>query len=135
MHHINDKPLRVLLVEDNHDDALLTTEILRLSSIPNEVRLACTATEALSYLYAYRSSLLHSPQIILLDLQLPDVSGCEMLVELKTDPDMWHIPVCILTSSDNPKDVRVSRILRAYEYFRKPLDLEHFEAAVQILLF
>lgn len=131
-HPIYGKPIEILLVEDNHDEASLTIETLSEGRIRNNVSLVQDGVEALTFL---RREGTHAnaprPDLILLDLNLPRKNGQEVLAEVKQDPDLKRIPVIILSSSSAEKDVLASYNLHANCYVTKPLDLDDFIAAVR----
>jgi len=127
----------ILLVEDNPDDEELTLLALKESNIPNEVIVARDGVEALGYLFgtgkwASRAPS-QQPQIVLLDLKLPKVSGLEVLQRLRADPRTELIPVVVLTSSSEEEDVFASYRLRANSYVRKPVEFHRFVDAVRQL--
>lgn len=123
----------ILLVEDNQADARLTQEVLKESAMPNRLSIAKDGVEALHFLrregpYAGAPS----PDLILLDLNLPKKDGREVLREVKKDPVLRRIPVAVLTTSRAEQDV-----LNAYEhhancYICKPLDIDQFAQAVRV---
>lgn len=121
----------ILLVEDNPDDELLTIRALRNNHIVNEVAVARDGAEALEYLFASPTRSL--PQIILLDLKLPKVDGLEVLRRVKTDPRTRMVPVIVLTSSDEERDLVDSYSLGANSYIRKPVEFYRFLEALRIL--
>lgn len=121
----------ILLVEDNPDDELLTIRALRNNTIASEVAVARDGAEALEYLFASPSRPL--PQIILLDLKLPKVDGLEVLRRVKKDPRTRLVPVVVLTSSDEERDLVDSYALGANGYIRKPVEFDRFQEAVRIL--
>lgn len=121
----------ILLVEDNPDDELLTIRALRYNHIVNEVAVARDGAEALEYLFASPSRPV--PQIILLDLKLPKVDGLEVLRRVKTDPRTRVVPVVVLTSSDEERDMVESYAHGANSYIRKPVEFDRFVEAVRIL--
>lgn len=130
----------VLLVEDNPDDEALTLRALRKHNLANEIVVARDGQEALDYLFGEGSysgrdtSVL--PQVILLDLKLPKVDGLQVLERLRADPRTHHVPVVVLTSSAEEKDLIRSYDLGANSYVRKPVDFEQFlEAARQLGLY
>jgi len=134
-----DRPIAILLVEDNPADAELTMRALRRSRITNRIELLQDGAEALDFLfcrgdYAHRSITNH-PQVILLDLKLPKVSGLEVLRQLKADPRTHMIPIVVLTSSAEDSDVIESYELGVNSYIVKPVDFEQFNQAVQQLGF
>ena len=131
-HAVYGKPIEILLVEDNPDDALLTVESLKEGRICNNVSHVEDGVEALSFLrrdgeYAD----VPRPDLILLDLQMPRKNGREVLAEIKEDPDLKTIPVVILTTSSAEKDVFESYNLHANCYVTKPIDMEEFIQAVR----
>jgi two-component system response regulator len=127
----------ILLVEDNPDDELLTLRALRKTGIRNEVVVAHDGVEALDYLFARGP---HSgrdraamPQLILLDLKLPRMDGLEVLKRLRSDERTRLLPVVILTSSKEQRDMLDGYGLGANSYVRKPVDFEQFVRAVELL--
>ncbi len=127
----------ILLVEDNLDDVELTLRSLKKHNISNEVVLAHDGAEALEYLfatgaYADRDTSI-MPAVILLDLKLPKVDGLEVLQRLRADERTKLLPVVILTSSREEKDMISSYSLGANSYVRKPVDFNQFSEAVKQL--
>lgn len=127
----------ILLVEDNPDDEALTLRALRRNNILNEVIVARDGAEALDYLFATGPhagrDVAVQPQIILLDLKLPRVDGLEVLRRLRADPRTKLLPVAILTTSSEERDVLMSYEIGANSYIRKPVDFEQFMEAVRQL--
>ena len=130
----------ILLVEDNPDDEALTLRALKKHNITNQVVVAHDGAEALEYLfgtgrYADRDMEL-MPQLILLDLKLPKVDGLEVLRQLRADDRTRLLPVVVLTSSTEERDLVESYRLGANSYVRKPVDFTQFvEAARQLGLY
>ncbi len=127
----------ILLVEDNPDDVELTLRSLKQNNITNEVVVAPDGAEALEYLfatgaYAGRDTSV-MPAVILLDLKLPKVDGLEVLRRLRADERTKLLPVVILTSSKEEKDLVNSYSLGASSYVRKPVDFVQFSEAVKQL--
>ena len=127
----------ILLVEDNPDDELLALRALRKNKIPNEVVVARDGVEALDYLfasgpYAGRDTTA-MPRLILLDLKLPKVNGLEVLKRLRSDERTRLLPVVILTSSKERRDMLDGYGLGANSYVRKPVNFEQFIKAVEQL--
>ncbi len=127
----------ILLVEDNPDDQLLTLRALKKTGVKNEVVVAHDGVEALDYVFASGP---HSgrdpavmPQLILLDLKLPRVGGLEVLKRLRSDERTRRLPVVILTSSREQRDMLDGYGLGANSYVRKPVDFEQFVSAVELL--
>jgi two-component system response regulator len=127
----------ILLVEDNPDDDALTLRALNKNNIANEVIVARDGAEALDYLfgtgnYAGRD-VAHQPQLILLDLKLPKIDGLEVLKRLRADHRTKHVPVVVLTSSMEQRDIAACYDDGANSYIRKPVDFEEFLKAVNQL--
>lgn len=119
----------ILLVEDNPDDRDLTMRALRKNFIGNHVAFAEDGAEALRHLEETATL----PELVLLDLKLPKVDGLEVLRALRSNPRTRHVPVVVLTSSDEERDLVDSYELGANSYIRKPVDFEQFQEAVRIL--
>jgi CheY-like chemotaxis protein len=127
------KPVELLLVEDVMEEAELTMDTLREGRISNlRVHWVRDGEEAMAFL---RRQGEHAgaprPDLILLDLHMPRMGGLEVLAELKQHPDWRRIPVVIMTSSSDEKDVRGAYSKHANCYVTKPLDLDEFIEAVR----
>jgi CheY-like chemotaxis protein len=127
--------VEILLVEDNPNDAEMTLHALRKNHLTNHVEHVRDGAEALEFIwcsgaYAHRR-MENGPKVILLDLKLPKVDGLEVLRRLKADPRTKMIPVVVLTSSREERDVVESYQLGVNSYILKPVDFEQFTAAVQ----
>ncbi|MEK7280673.1 MAG: response regulator [Nitrospirota bacterium] len=127
----------ILLVEDNQDDEVLTLRALRQNNILNEVIVARDGVEALDYLFAAGAHKGRDtnimPQVILLDLKLPKIDGFEVLKRIRSVSRTKHLPVVILTSSKEEKDLINGYSLGANSYICKPVDFESFIEAVRQL--
>ena len=128
---------RILLVEDNRDHAELTIRALRKSNVANEVKTVYDGEEALNYMFgrgAYAGRDVHDlPAVILLDLKLPKVDGMDVLKQVRADERTKLVPVVILTSSREERDVINGYRLGANAYVQKPVDFVHFSEAVKSL--
>lgn len=127
----------ILLVEDNPDDQALTLRALKKNNIGNPVVVAKDGVEALDYLfatgrYADRDAA-DTPVLVLLDLKLPKVDGLEVLGTLRADPRTELVPVVILTSSREERDMIEGYRSGANSYIQKPVDFEEFTEAVRQL--
>lgn len=126
--------VEILLVEDNPADVRLTRETLRESKIHNHLEVATDGEEALARLHRTGD---HSdaarPDLILLDLNLPGMSGHELLEDVKSDPELRRIPVVVLTSSEAEVDVVKSYDLHANAYVTKPVGLDGFSRIVHAI--
>jgi len=121
------RPVEILLVEDNPGDVRLTQEALKESKISNNLSVVMDGMEAMEYLRREgRFAQAVRPDLILLDLNLPRKNGREVLAEIKEDQDLRHIPVVILTISQDEDDVLKAYNLHANCYIIKPLDLNRF---------
>lgn len=127
----------ILLVEDSPDDVDLTLRALKKSNVLNEVVVVRDGAEALDYLFATgtysgRDSTM-MPEVVLLDLKLPKVDGLEVLRQIRADERTKLLPVVILTSSSEERDVVESYKLGANSYIRKPVDFDQFIESVRQL--
>jgi two-component system, response regulator len=127
----------ILLVEDNPDDEALTLRAFRKNNVTNEVVVARDGAEALDYLfatgtYANRDVTL-LPQVVILDLKLPKIDGLEVLRRMRAAPQTKLLPVVILTSSNEERDLLEGYGLGANSYVRKPVDFAEFVDAVRQL--
>ena len=134
---MHEKP--ILLVEDNPDDEVLTLRAFKMNNMLNGVIVVRDGVEALEYLfgtgaYAGRDPSVN-PQVILLDLKLPKVDGLEVLRQLRADPRTHLVPVVVLTSSNEERDLVDSYQLGVNSYIRKPVDFVQFVEAVRQLHF
>jgi len=120
-------PIQVLLVEDNPGDVRLTQEALRDAKVRNNLHVVADGVDAMAFLRQEgRYEGVPRPDLVLLDLNLPKKGGLEVLDEIKIDPDLQHIPVVILTTSQAEQDIVQSYRRRANAYVTKPVDLEQF---------
>jgi CheY-like chemotaxis protein len=127
----------VLLVEDNADDERLTLRALRKNNIMNEVVVACDGEDALDYLFARGKHTGRDksvmPAVIILDLALPKLRGIEVLREIRAHEDTGLLPVVVLTSSEDERDVEESIRMGANSFIRKPTDAgEYLEMILQV---
>ena len=125
-------PLRILLVEDDPGDVLITREALEASPLPHELEVVGNGEEAIAYLRKtgdYRNAT--SPDLVLLDLNLPRVDGRQVLAEVKADLVLRSLPIIVLTTSDAESDVARTYALHANAYITKPVDFVKFHEVVR----
>lgn len=129
--------MEILLVEDSPQDLELTLRAFRKSNLGNRIAVARDGAEALEFIFCTGAhagrKVDNAPKVILLDLKLPKIDGLEVLKRIKGDPRTKHIPVVILTSSQEQRDVVESYELGVNSYIVKPVNFERFLAAVQEL--
>ncbi len=127
--------VEILLVEDNPHDAEMALRALKNNHLANNVLVVNDGAEALDYLYKQgkfkNGRIANPPKVILLDLKLPKVDGKEVLRKIKSDPAKRVIPVVVLTSSKEEKDVVESYHLGVNSYIVKPVDFDKFVEAVR----
>lgn len=132
-----DEIVEILLVEDNPSDAELTLRALARHHLANKVLVVSDGAEALDYLFATGSyagrAMNQRPHVIFLDLKLPKVSGLDVLRRVKSDERTKRIPVVVLTSSNEERDIVMSYELGGNSYVVKPVDFERFSEAIQEL--
>jgi two-component system response regulator len=130
-------PVEILLVEDNQDDVDLALLALQKNRIANHIHVVRDGAEALEFLFGpadgSSSSRFEVPKLILLDLKLPKVDGLEVLRRLKDDPRTQHVPVVMMTSSREERDVIESYRLGVNSYIIKPVDFTQFCDSVKQL--
>ena len=129
--------VEILLVEDNPSDVELTLHAFAKHNLTNQIHVVRDGAEALDFLfctgpYASRDANAR-PKVILLDLKLPKVDGLEVLRHVKTDARTRLIPVVVLTSSGEERDLVESYALGVNSYIRKPVDFEQFTEAVRLV--
>ena len=126
------RAIDVLLIEDDPGDELITREAFEHNKIKNTLHVAHDGEEGLDFLYqrgAFKDA--PRPDLVLLDLNLPKYDGRQLLEKIKSDPDLCHIPVVVLTTSSAEEDILRSYKLHANAYVTKPVDLDQFMSAVR----
>jgi two-component system, response regulator len=131
----NTNEVEILLVEDNPNDAELALRALKKHNLANHVAVVTDGEEALDFVFArgryVQRNIENGPRVILLDLKLPKVDGLEVLKMIKSDPRTKIIPVIVLTSSKEEKDIIESYKLGVNSYILKPVDFDKFVDAVK----
>ena len=129
--------LDILLVEDNQDDMDLALHALQREKLANRIFVARDGDEALDFLFcrgAFAQRLFeHPPKLVLLDLKLPKVDGMEVLKQVKNDPRTRTIPIVIMTSSKEERDLVAGYNLGANSYIQKPVDFDQFRETVKTI--
>jgi CheY-like chemotaxis protein len=135
----NAMPLKqgtILLVEDNPDDVTLTMRAFRKNNISNEMAVACDGEEALRYLLpdaAAETVAAPLPLMVLLDINLPKINGLDVLRGIRSHERTKYLPVVVLTTSSEERDIVESYNLGANSYVRKPVVFESFIDAIRVL--
>ena len=134
---MNSGKLDILLVEDNQDDMNLFMHVLRGEKLANKIHVVRDGEEALDFLFCRgafsQRSFENPPKLVLLDLKLPKVDGIEVLKQIKADPRTKTIPVIIMTSSKEERDLVAGYNLGANSFVQKPVDFEQFRATVKTI--
>jgi two-component system response regulator len=129
--------VEILLVEDNPNDVELTLRALQKQNLANKVFVVKDGAEALEFIFAEgafaQRRIEHRPRVVLLDLKLPKVDGIEVLRRIKSDERTKHLPVVMLTSSQEERDVLDTYNLGVNSYIVKPVDFRNFVHAVSEL--
>jgi two-component system, response regulator len=130
--------VEILIVEDNQDDLDMTLRALHKANLTNPIQIARDGAEAVEFIFGQGvhagRQVENGPRLILLDLKLPKIDGMEVLKRIKDDPRTRTIPVVVLTSSKEQKDVVESYQLGVNSYIVKPVNFEGFITAVQELV-
>jgi len=125
--------LDILLIEDSHEDALLTMRALRKANPTHEMHWVQDGEEALNFLFKQQqSNAAHGkmPRVIFLDLKMPKMTGLEVLAQLRSQAHTQHLPVVILSSSGEDNDISESYDLGANSFVVKPMDFREFERTI-----
>ena len=134
---MSSEDLDILLVEDNQDDLDLTLHTLRHENLANKIQIVRDGEEALDFPFCRGKfagrSFDHPPKLVMLDLKLPKVDGMEVLKQVKADPRTRIIPIVVMTSSKEERDLVASYNLGANSYIQKPVDFEQFRGTVKTI--
>ncbi|MGD0823420.1 MAG: response regulator [Terriglobales bacterium] len=132
---MSSEELDILLVEDSPEDVDLALHTLEREKLANHIFVVRDGAEALDFIFCHGAfthrSFEHPPKLVLLDLKLPKVDGMEVLKRIKSDPRTKTIPVVIMTSSKEERDLVASYNLGANSYIQKPVDFDQFRETVK----
>lgn len=126
-----DREIRIVLVEDNIEDAAFTKRVLKHNKLNKDLVIATTGQKAMQTLHDMGKGDL--PQLILLDINLPDISGIDLLTRIKQDKSLCNIPVVILTGSNEDQDIQKSYDLGASSYLVKPISSDAMMLVIEKL--
>jgi two-component system, response regulator len=129
----NNLPLEILLIEDNDQDAELTMRAMREYNMGNKIIRLTDGQEALDYFFPSTAKKNEIPRLILLDLKLPGINGLEVLKRLKSHELTRLIPIVILTSSTEEKDIQACYELGVNSYISKPVEFDSFQTMMKTL--
>lgn len=128
------QPVNIIMIEDDEGHARLIEKNIRRAGISNEITHFTDGTSALEYIFhAPTGPVLNGPALILLDLNLPDMSGTDILTQIKADPALKRTPVVILTTTDDRLEIERCYDLGCNVYITKPVNYENFAAAIRQL--
>lgn len=126
------KPIEILLIEDNKGDNRLTTEVFKEAEVPNNIQVVTNGIAAMEYLKRkneFKNAV--RPDLIFLDLNIPKRGGRELLIEIKEDPLLKCIPLIVLTTSNSEMDIKSTYAHYANAYITKPIDLNRFVEVIK----
>jgi CheY-like chemotaxis protein len=127
------KPVKIVMIEDDEGHARLIEKNIRRAGVSNEIVPFTNGTEALRYLFGPESAAAGRQLLILLDLNLPDMTGIDILEKIKSDNAMKRLPVVVLTTTDDAREIQKCYDLGANVYITKPVNYEGFANAIRQL--
>ncbi len=130
---MNAVPVTILLIEDDPGHAVLIEKNVRRAGVANEITHKKDGTAALAYLFDRGETVKTDPMLVLLDLNLPDMSGTEILARIKADPLLKRTPVVVLTTTDDRTEIQRCYDLGCNVYITKPVEYEGFASAIRQL--
>ncbi len=130
---MNAVPVTILLIEDDPGHARLIEKNVRRAGVANQITHKVDGTTALEFLFGRGESSKADPMLVLLDLNLPDMSGTEILSRLKADPVLKRMPVIVLTTTDDRTEIQRCYDLGCNVYITKPVEYEGFASAIRQL--
>ena len=130
---MNAVPVTILLIEDDPGHARLIEKNVRRAGVANDITHKSDGTTALEYLFGRGDAVKADPMLVLLDLNLPDMSGTEILSRIKADPVLKRTPVVVLTTTDDRGEIQRCYDLGCNVYITKPVEYEGFASAIRQL--
>jgi CheY-like chemotaxis protein len=130
---MNAVPVTILLIEDDPGHARLIEKNVRRAGVSNDIHHVSDGTSALAHLFGRGEAIKHDPILVLLDLNLPDMSGIDILAKIKADPTLRRTPVIVLTTTDDRLEIQRCYDLGCNVYITKPVEYEGFAAAIRQL--
>lgn len=133
---MHETQVEILLVEDNPNDELLALHAFKKHNLANKIHVSRDGAEALEFIFctgAYADRTFENPRLILLDKKLPLVDGMDVLREIRADPRTRLVPVVMLTTSKEERDMMESYKLGVNSYINKPVDFEQFSEIARLL--
>lgn len=122
--------VRVIVIEDNEDDRILLLRQLRSAQMSEFVKFIQDGREAIDYLSTHAATLGESLMVVFLDLRLPSINGIEVLKKLREISDVAHVPVIVMTSSNNPSDLEQCQQLKVSKWVEKPITFATFSKSI-----
>jgi CheY-like chemotaxis protein len=130
---MNAVPVTILLIEDDPGHARLIEKNVRRAGVANEIVHVADGTSALHHLFGRGDAVKHEQMLVLLDLNLPDMSGIDILARIKADPVLKRTPVIVLTTTDDRMEIQRCYDMGCNVYITKPVEYEGFAAAIRQL--
>jgi CheY-like chemotaxis protein len=128
----NQEARQILLVEDNLGDIRLIKEVFNYGKVPVKLNVVNNGVDAVSFLKRDENfSNAPTPELVILDLNLPKKNGKEVLADIRADKQLQNLPVIILTSSEAESDVQICKSLRIERYYTKPMELDKFVSVIE----
>lgn len=122
--------IRVIVIEDNEDDRILLLRQLKGANMAEMIKFIPDGQEAIDYFQNNTTALAQSLMVIFLDLKLPSVSGLEVLRKIRNQEELSHVPVIVMTSSNDPRDLAECQALRVGKWVEKPITFDTFSKAI-----
>ncbi len=122
--------IRVIVIEDNEDDRILLLRQLKNANMSEQIKFISDGQEAIDYIQTHTEALAQSLMVVFLDLKLPSISGLEVLRKIRSEAALAQVPVIVMTSSNDPKDLEACQTLRVNKWVDKPITFDTFSRAI-----